>query len=435
MAHNTLKSGYSNLVDRINKFPQGAPPSALLYKILEMLFTEKEAQKVSQLPLRPFSAKKAQKIWKLSESETRNILDNLASRGLIVDIDKNGESVYALPPPMAGFFEFSMMRLRTDIDLSVLSELFYQYITVEDDFIKSLFTEGETKLGRTFVNEQALPDDSALYVLDYERASEVIKTATAIGIGMCYCRHKMEHKGTACDAPMDICMTFNNTGGSLIKHGLARKVEVTEGLELLDQAYEHNLVQFGENSQSKVNFICNCCGCCCEAMIAARKFAVLNPIHTTNFLPSVIVENCTGCAKCVDACPVEAMSLISSNNPERPKQKKAIVNEETCLGCGVCVRVCQKNALLLKPRAKRVITPVTGAHKVVMMAIERGKLQNLIFENQVLWNHRALAAVLGVILKLPPIKQIAASEQIKSRYLGQLLQKMEQKNDGVMSRG
>jgi hypothetical protein len=55
------------------------------------------------------------------------------------------------------------------------------------------------------------------------------------------------------------------------------------------------------------------------------------------------------------------------------------------------------------------------------MAIERGKLQNLIFDNQVLWSHRAMAAVLGVILKLPPIKQVLASEQLRSRYLETLI--------------
>ena len=56
-----------------------------------------------------------------------------------------------------------------------------------------------------------------------------------------------------------------------------------------------------------------------------------------------------------------------------------------------------------------------------MMAIERGDLQNLIFDNRVLWNHRALAAVLGVILRLPPIKQALASQQVKSRYLEYLV--------------
>jgi hypothetical protein len=56
-----------------------------------------------------------------------------------------------------------------------------------------------------------------------------------------------------------------------------------------------------------------------------------------------------------------------------------------------------------------------------MMALERGDLQNLIFDNRVLWNHRALAAVLGVILRLPPIKQILANQQVKSRYLEYLV--------------
>ena len=42
---------------------------------------------------------------------------------------------------------------------------------------------------------------NALHVLDYERASEVVRTASHRGIGVCYCRHKMEHLGRACDAP------------------------------------------------------------------------------------------------------------------------------------------------------------------------------------------------------------------------------------------
>ena len=68
-----------------------------------------------------------------------------------------------------------------------------------------------------------------------------------------------------------------------------------------------------------------------------------------------------------------------------------------------------------------MITPLNSVHRVVMMAIERGDLQDLIFDNQVLWNHRALAAVLGVILNLPPIKQVLASQQVKSRYLENLI--------------
>ena len=421
MAHNTIKSGYSKLANRLNLFPQGAPPSELLFKILKMLFSEKEAKLVSLMPIKPFTAKKAGRIWKVDLSSTQKVLDELAGRAILVDMEQNGESVYALPPPMAGFFEFSLMRVRDDIDQKVLSELFYEYINVEEDFIRELFTQGQTQLGRTFVHEPVLSKENALHVLDYERATEVIKRAAHRGVGVCYCRHKMHHVGRSCEAPQEICMTFNDVAASLIKHGCARSTEKEECLDLLQAAYEHNLVQFGENVREKVNFICNCCGCCCEAMIVARRFAILTPVHTTNFIPVVIESDCNGCGKCVTACPIEAMTLVSSNNPVKPKMKVAKLDEERCLGCGVCVRTCSKGSIYLKYRPKRVITPMNGTHRAVLMAIERGKLQNLIFDNQVLWSHRAMAAVLGVILKLPPFKQALANQQVKSRYLEALI--------------
>ena len=424
MAHHTVRSGYVELVERLNRFPQGAPPSDTLYKILQILFSEREAQLVALLPIKPFSAKKASEVWEMNLPETRKVLDQLASRAILVDVEQNGETIYTVPPPMAGFFEFSMMRLRGDIDQKVLGELFYQYMNVEDEFIRALFANGETQLGRTFVHEPALTPDNSLYVLDYERASEVIRTASHRGIGVCYCRHKMKHVGRACGAPMDICMTFNSTAESLIRADYAHAVDIAEGIDLLQQAYEKNLVQFGENVRQGVNFICNCCGCCCEAMIAARKFGILHPIHTTNFLPVIDEVQCNGCGKCVSACPVEAMTLVSANDPNHPKIKKAKLNAEICLGCGVCVRNCSKNSLSLKERPQRVITPVNSTHRVVVIAIERGMLQNLIFDNRVLWNHRALAAVLGVILRLPPIKQTLASQQIKSNYLEALITRL-----------
>jgi Na+-translocating ferredoxin:NAD+ oxidoreductase RNF subunit RnfB len=421
MAHRTLKDAYSGLADRINRFPQGAPPSELLFRILRILFREDEAGLVALLPIKPFTAEAAAAIWKMSLADARKVLDELAGRALLLDWEREGETFYVLPPPMAGFFEFSMMRIRDDIDQKALAELFYQYLNVEEDFVRALFTDGETQLGRTFVHEPALSADNALHVLDYERATHVVESASAIGVGTCYCRHKMEHLGRACDAPRQICMTFNTTADSLIRHGHARPVDTAEGMDLLQEAWDRRLVQFGENVRERVAFICNCCGCCCEAMIAARRFAILNPIHTTNFLPVVDESTCNGCTKCVDACPVEAMSLVSANDPERPRRRMARVDESVCLGCGVCVRTCSKDSIRLDPRAQRVVTPVDGAHRAVVMAIERGKLQHLVFDNRALWSHRAMAAILGAILALPPIQRAMASRQVKSVYLERLI--------------
>ncbi len=421
MAHHTIKQSYNDLANRLNRFPQGAPPSRLLNKILTILFSEKEAHLVSLLPIKPFTAKKAGRIWKKNLKSTQKILDELCFRAILVDIKHDKEYQYALPPPMAGFFEFSLMRIRDDIDQKALSELFYQYLNVEEDFIKSLFTLGNTQLGRVFVHEPVLSNKNALHVLDYERASQVIEKASHRGIGICYCRHKMQHINKACDNPLEICMTFNTSARSLIKYGHARAVDKIEGKDILQQAYESNLVQFGENIREDVNFICNCCGCCCEAMVAARRFAMFSPVHTTNFIPKIDTHTCNGCGKCVSICPVEAMALVSSNDPHHPKKKKARLNKKICLGCGLCVRSCTQDSLCLESLPQRVITPLNGTYKAVIMAIERGKLQHLIFDNRVLFSHRALAAVLGVILKLSPVKKTLANQQLQSRYLKALI--------------
>lgn len=422
MAHWNNRSGYARLVERLNRSPQGAPPSKLLYKILKMLFSEKEAELVALLPLKFFTAEKAARIWKMDTASAESILDLLAGRAILVDLLQNDNKVYLLPPPMAGFFEFSMMRTRGDLDQKLLSELYYQYINEEDDFIKDLFGLGETKLGRVFVQEPSLPPDNSFLILDYERASEVIKSATHRGVSLCYCRHKMQHVGRDCEAPKDICLTFNIAASSLIRSGFARPAEVSECLDLLSVAYESNLVQFGENVRQGVNFICNCCGCCCEGMLAAKKIGMLNPVHTTNFMPAIDNQACNGCGKCVSVCPVDAVHMMQIEHSERAT---AAVEENNCLGCGICARNCPQDAITLIQRKTRTLTPLNTAHRFIIMAIERGCLQEFIFDNNILLSHRALAVLLGVILKLPPFKQVLAMKQLKSRYLEFLIERLD----------
>ena len=429
MGHLTARDAYKNLEDRINWFTQGAPSSETWYKILQVLYTEKEAKWVAMLPVRPFTLKKAAKIWGTTEAKAEKLLDRLCNKALMVDSEYKGQRQFVMPPPMAGFIEFALMRTRGDIDQKYLSELYYQYMNVEEDFVKELFFSTETPLGRVFVQEPVLTNDKTNHILDYERATHIVEEAKYIGVGTCYCRHRMYHAGHPCeiDAPWDVCLTFDNVARSLAEHGeYARLISKEEAMDVLERSYASNLVQIGENVREHPAFICNCCGCCCEALQAARKFSPMQPVATTNYIPKVHTDKCVGCGKCAKVCPILAISM-KEGQAEGDSKKHPVIDSEICLGCGVCARNCPTKAIELEKRPIQIITPVNSTHRFVVQAIEKGTLQNLVFDNQAFANHRAMAAVFGTFLRLPPLKQALASPQFKSVYLDKLLSMQKKK--------
>ncbi|MFZ2958021.1 MAG: 4Fe-4S dicluster domain-containing protein [Candidatus Ozemobacteraceae bacterium] len=423
MAHITSKS-YFKLQQRLDKSPQGAPESETLFRILEHLFTEKEAEYVSVVPIFPFRLEKAAQLWKTSLPDTVEILEGLAEKGIILDLKSKDVTLYVLAPTMAGFFEFSLMKMGGKFHKKLLSELYYQYVNQESEFGKRIFSLNPNPV-RTFVQEDTIQPKDVDQILDYEKATSVIENATFWAVGVCYCRHKMEHLGRSCGHSMNVCMSFNEVGESLTKHMFTRAISKSEALNILESCRDEGLVQIGNNTQDNVSWMCNCCGCCCEALLAYKKLG-FNPRIETNWFASIDVSHCTSCVMCVKKCPVNVISIVK-DGVEFPVTY-ATVDEQKCLGCGVCSRFCPNKCITMKRRKETKFVPKDTFERYVLAAIDSGTLQNLLFDNFELWHYGILRGVLEIIFNLPPVKWLLANKQLQSRFIQVAGNRLYEKN-------
>jgi ferredoxin len=410
---------YRLLQKRLDRNVTGAPSSPVFSKILQLLFTPEQAGVARRLPTRPTPLDALSRKLGMSEEDLGDKLTGMAGRGLVIDLEYQGKRYFALPPVVIGLFEFAFMRVGDDMPMKELAGLFDAYMNEEDRFARSVFRE-QTQLGRSMVREEALPEENHTEILDWERASHIVQSADVISVGICSCHHKKQHLGKACDRPQRVCLSFGPGAGMLIRNGLAEPVETREAMQILEQAKTAGLAQTADNVQREVGYMCNCCGCCCAMMNAIRTFDIGNAIVSSNWIMEVDRSHCNGCGDCVDSCPVQAISLEVGKIGKK-RRRWAIRDEDLCLGCGTCYPTCKYDGIQMKPREQRVLTPETTFDRLVTMAIERGRLANLIFDEPEGLGYRALGRIFNVLENSPPVKAAMAIKPLRSAFLNALV--------------
>lgn len=403
MGHLTIHN-YRSLQKRMDRSIPGIFDSTTLYELLKILFTDEEARLCSVMPLTYFSLNDIAGIWGKTEEEAEGILMTLAGKGLVYFDEDHGKKTFILSPPVLGFFEFSLMRTDGKFDRKRLSELYYKYLDVEEGFLRQ-FAHINPPMARMFVQEDAIRDIKS-EVLSYEKASEGIDQATCITVGTCFCRHKMEHMGMACDNPQDVCLTFNDVAKDLASQGIAREISKSEAHEVLNLCIEKGLVQIGDNKRDELVIICNCCKCCCDILLAYKRFGSTSLINPTNYIAYIDKDACSGCGICAERCPVDAISVTDG---------RAVIHKKVCLGCGVCKRFCPRKACKMEVRPERVFVPYNTFEKVALQSIDQGKMGNFLFDNQTSLAHRFLRELVNGFVKLPPLKRFLLNEKVYPR--------------------
>lgn len=420
MGHRVGKDLYRKLHRKIDGLTMRAPWNETFHEILKELYSEEEAEVIIMMPYGLASVGRIASVTGKEESKLRRILSGLASKGLVIDLHKDDVPHYMPSPMVIGIFEFTMMRAGDDFDRKKIARLFHEYLSANSCFYEAN-VKGSMGLSilRTVPHEEGFrPEDDHVEVLDHERATAIIESSTRYGIGICSCRHEKLHSGVKkCDVPLEMCASFGIGTDFLVRNRLAREVTKSEMLENLARSKELGLVLTADNVQRNVQYMCYCCACCCNYLAGLNKWGFTNAVVTSSYIATPDDSLCTGCSKCSLVCPVGAVKMTRLEPPEAKRKQRPDVDNSYCIGCGVCALRCKVSSMHLVPRKQRVITPADAFEKTILQALEKGTLQNLVFDNPNSVTQDFMRGLIGGFLRLGPVKRALVSDTLRSRFL------------------
>lgn len=171
------------------------------------------------------------------------------------------------------------------------------------------------------------------YILPYEQASAIVRSARRIAVQSCPCRRRERR----CDNPTEMCISFNELADYVLYRGLGRELTAPEALDLLQEAEERGLLHEADNID-RVHVICNCCSCCCVLLRGVVHYGLRSAIVKSRFRALVDADLCTGCGVCLTRCHFGALEMADS---------VAVVASAECYGCGLCASACPAEAIAL----------------------------------------------------------------------------------------
>ncbi len=303
--------------------------SKYIPEILKMMINDAQAELLMSLPgtVKDMAGK-----LNRSEDEIESDLKDMFRKGLTFKREKEGVVTWRGPGHIVQFHDAAILWPEAPQEFL---DLWVKYMEDEFPAMARMVAKISPKpVFRVIAVNQSL-DSVRNKVIAPDEVMEIINAAKRFAVTKCTCRMTMKK----CDRPVENCIQLNRGADYAIERGSGREITKEECLELIKQAEEAGLVHATMNMTNlgKVHVICNCCGCCCEALpyIINEGLPMNAP---SRFRAEVNADTCSACGDCEDRCWFNAIAV---------GDEVAEVNAEKCMGCGLCVTDCPEDAITM----------------------------------------------------------------------------------------
>ena len=338
-----LKEAYEALAEALRNLPNGfcRTESGVEIEILKIMFTAEEAELARLLsdiwePAGAISARAG-----AEDVRTKGLLKDMARKGTVLAKAGDGELLFRLNKFIVGSYESTMQRLEGDL-AHRFAHLFEEYL-IESGGLADMMRP-DPAIHRVVPAHGATKTE---WILPYDDVKAFLEGAKSFYLIDCVCKKQQDLLGTRkCDFPLRSCLSWAPVERPASPYSVSRE----EALAFLDEAERIGLVHTVSNVAKGINYVCNCCGCCCGILRGISEFGINESVAHANYYAAVDAESCSGCGLCQDRCQVHAVAV---------RDGVAVIDRIRCIGCGLCVTACATGAaqLHLKPENEIVEPP------------------------------------------------------------------------------
>lgn len=350
---------YKSLMERFRTWLFNLPESNDLMPMFMERYDPEEAELLARFPFTPSSMGDLSERLNSSPDDLEQTMAPMIRKGFICEFQGRRGKRYSLADQIFAFYRMPGWRGEDDEKIRKLAPMMNRYYSEQ---LGPDFMGHPTKGLRALPIAQTIKDPRQ--ILPYEDVLDLVDREELHAVSTCACRHRhnLDPKFETCSYETEVCLHFGKLAHYTIEHGMGRRIEPKETLDILQYASKAGLVHAASNSKKGVDTVCNCCSCCClflEPLTGAAR--ILRGHQRSNYALEIDRETCKACGLCAKRCPVKAVELVdkadapTSNPKSKPRLKdikEVAYNSEACIGCGVCAHTCPTGSLKLVRRSE-----------------------------------------------------------------------------------